>query len=64
MAGDSRKSENSFPKEMEEQSEVPSTQSDLLITVTRIREARNRDYMASDGQSDGGGTGRSDGPAA
>lgn len=36
--------------------------SELVVSISRIREARDRDYMTSDGQSDGGGTGKSDGP--
>ena len=43
--------------------DTPATSDDLLVSVSRIREARDRDYMTSDGQSDGGGTGKSDGPS-
>jgi hypothetical protein len=51
------------PEDQDQDREESPEQSDLLISVSRIREARDRDYMTSDGQSDGGGTGKSDGPS-
>jgi hypothetical protein len=38
--------------------------SGLITSIQRIREVREREATSySDGQSDGGGTGRSDGPS-
>jgi hypothetical protein len=40
-----------------------SGKSGVLLSVERLRAARERETTSySDGQSDGGGTGRSDGP--
>lgn len=49
-------------KEKNQENSQSQSRSKLVLSVDRIREARDRDYMTSDGQSDGGGSGKSDGP--